>query len=858
MMKRMGTFILNRIGALSGIAACCLFAIAPSQGAAPSLAGSSATQSQSSELPLLDKAREVGRSKSALLASASRKGTSSFAGSPVANLADFKKHVAPVLTKTCVACHGPKKAKGKFRIDTLDPDLMQGGDVEWWLEVLDVLSNGEMPPEDAKIELADADLSKIIEWLGPEIQKASTAPNSEGSHSSFRRMARYEYNHALQDLLGIRYSLAGPLPPETASEDGFKNSSKMLQMSAMQFEIYREIGLKALKHVTVSGDRPKMVVYRLPRQEEKFSAINNDDIGEVHPINQKAKKGEEAGNDVSLDKRHHSLKLNLSNHLPDEGIMRVTIRAGRSTMNADEYASLRLIFSAHTSNNANFSQVISARDIPVTASADKPQLIHFDIPLSEIQRNPFRNNKENFPRRDEFLTIQYNSSTRNKEPLSVLVDFIEISAPFYEQWPPKTHRDIFIESENKTNEQEYGRAVLTRFMERAWRRPVTSQEVDPFVVLFSEYRPDFANLEEAMLEVLATVLAAPEFLYLSQQIPVSQSESPKTISDVELASRLSFFLWSSIPDKELLELSRKGTLKDPTVLTAQVKRMLADSRSNRLSQNFVQQWLGIDGLDRVTHVNDRSLKDAMQEEPLAFFKEVLNHNHSVMDFIHSDYALINERLASHYKIPGIYGPHFRKVPIKPETNRGGILTGAAILTMNSDGKDSHPLQRGVWMLERVLHDPPPPPPPNVPEVDLTDPKILEMTLKERIADHRNKPACLSCHAKIDPWGVAFENYDALGVYRTKIKNKPVDATSTLFNKQELAGMDGLKRYLLTERQDQFARAMVHKMTAYALGRPLSFSDHADLDSLAVQFRKKGDRLGDLIHMIINSRIFISK
>ena len=248
----------------------------------------------------------------------------------------------------------------------------------------------------------------------------------------------------------------------------------------------------------------------------------------------------------------------------------------------------------------------------------------------------------------------------------------------------------------------------------------------------------------------------------------------------------------------------------------------------------------------------------MQEEPLAFFKEVLNHNHSVMDFIHSDYALINERLASHYKIPGIYGPHFRKVPIKPETNRGGILTGAAILTMNSDGKDSHPLQRGVWMLERVLHDPPPPPPPNVPEVDLTDPKILEMTLKERIADHRNKPACLSCHAKIDPWGVAFENYDALGVYRTKIKNKPVDATSTLFNKQELAGMDGLKRYLLTERQDQFARAMVHKMTAYALGRPLSFSDHADLDSLAVQFRKKGDRLGDLIHMIINSRIFISK
>jgi hypothetical protein len=178
--------------------------------------------------------------------------------------------------------------------------------------------------------------------------------------------------------------------------------------------------------------------------------------------------------------------------------------------------------------------------------------------------------------------------------------------------------------------------------------------------------------------------------------------------------------------------------------------------------------------------------------------------------------------------------------------------------MNSDGKDSHPLKRGIWLLEHVLHDPPPPPPPNVPEVDLTDPEILKMTLKERIANHRNKPACISCHAKIDPWGVAFENYDALGTYRTHIKKKPVDANSTLFNKQELAGMDGLKRYLLATRQDQFARAMVYKMTAYALGRPLSFGDRADIDSMTVQFRQKGDRLGDLVHLIISSKPFRAK
>lgn len=248
----------------------------------------------------------------------------------------------------------------------------------------------------------------------------------------------------------------------------------------------------------------------------------------------------------------------------------------------------------------------------------------------------------------------------------------------------------------------------------------------------------------------------------------------------------------------------------------------------------------------------------MQEEPIAFFDEVLRQNHSIMDFIHSDYAMVNERLAAHYGIPKVYGPQFRQVSIEPHTNRGGLLTGAGVLAMNSDGKDSHPLKRGVWMLKRILHDPPPPPPPNVPEVDLTDPEILKMTLKERIADHRNKAACVSCHSRIDPWGIAFESYDAMGTYRTHVKNEPVDATSELFNKQTLAGMDGLKRYLLTDRQDQIARAMVHKMTAYALGRPLSFGDSADIDNLTGQFMRNGAGLGDLIHLIIRSNIFNSK
>ncbi len=805
--------------------------------------------SPSGNPPSLEETRTIGRANSALLAK--KQAITAANGKPSANLADFKKHISPILTKTCVQCHGPKKAKGKFRIDTLDPNLIEGGDIDWWLEVLDALSNDEMPPEDAEVKLTGRETSKVTEWLSSEIQKASTERRHEGGHSSFRRMARYEYDYALQDLLGLSYSLSGNLPPEADSENGFKNSSETLQMSAMQFETYREIALKALEHTTVVGEQAKTIVYQLPNSDEASSTLDRGQVSKTHILTQKTKKGQAPPETVIFDQRNGSVKFNLSNHLPDQGTMRITLRARRSTMKVDEFASLRFIFSAHTSNNANFSEVISKRAIPVTGSLTDPQLIHLDIPLSEIQRNPFRNNKETFPRRDEFLTIECQSKTRGKEPLSITLDFIEISAPFFEQWPPQTHRDIFFESPNKNEEVEYAREVLSRFMERAWRRPVSLNEVAPFVTLFMKYRPEFSTMEEAMIEVLATVLATPEFLYLTQG-------DSSTISEIELASRLSFFLWSSIPDKELRGLAKKGRLRDPRVLEAQITRMLADPRSARFSRHFVEQWLGLDGLKSVVHVTDSALMEAMQEEPIAFFKYVLNNNRSLMDFLHSDYAMLNERMAAHYQIRDIYGPQFRKVPIEPNTNRGGILTNAAILTMNSDGKDSHPLKRGIWMLERILDDPPPPAPPNVPEVDLTDPKILEMTLKERIEDHRNKPACISCHAKIDPWGIAFENYDALGVYRTKIKNKPIDTTSALFNKQELAGMEGLKRYLLAERQDQFARAMVDKMTSYALGRPLTFSDHAEIEALTVQFRKKEDRLRDLIHLIICSSIFNSK
>ena len=841
----------------------------------------------------LEVAKELGRQKSRFLktAAVAEKATGE---APVANVADFHRLVEPLLLKSCSGCHGPRKAEGRLRLDKLDADLLQGTDVDRWREVYNALVKGEMPPDDSQEEkLTEQARGVLVQWLGEEIQKASTLRRGTAAGSTFRRLTKYEYNHALQDLLGLEGSFADKLPPETASEDGFKNRSDLLQMSSMQFQTYREIGLGALKRAVVFGERPTPVTYLISMRDQLAAAAAVKDAKQLDPAeaNFKRRRQEqhlfdrETGRGIQVPQgecrpreavefgqtppvspvvwvlpQSGEMKLNLDRFLPDEGVMRVRIRAGRSSMHPDEYAGLRLVFSAHTSNNASFSQTISQRDVPVTASVEDPQFVHFDIPLSDIQRNPFRKLTTTFPRRDEFLHIKNISNAfGGEERLQVLVDYVEITAPFYEQWPPKSHTNIFFESPHKADEQAYGREVLGRFLKRVWRRPVTAAEVEPFLSLFTKHRPGFASFEEALTEVLATALATPEFLYLTtREVPEPGTKTATRITQLELASRLSFFLWAGLPDEELTGIAAAGRLRQPEVLDAQIKRMLVDQRSNRFAQHFAEQWLGLERIDGVTHMTDPALREAMLEEPVALFKEVLGGNRSVMDFLDCNYVMANERLAAHYRLPKVYGPHFRKVEVAPQTNRGGMLTCGAMLAINSDGKDSHPVKRGVWLLQRLLHDPPPPPPPNVPSVDLTDPEILKMTLKERIENHRNQPACASCHSRIDPWGIAFENFDAMGAYRTQVNNRPVDASSELFNRQRLAGVDGVKRYLLTERQDQFAEAMVHKLTAYALGRPLGFGDRSEVEQLTRKFRMRGDRLGELIHLIVESETFNAK
>ncbi|MCA9066649.1 MAG: DUF1592 domain-containing protein, partial [Planctomycetaceae bacterium] len=366
------------------------------------------------------------------------------------------------------------------------------------------------------------------------------------------------------------------------------------------------------------------------------------------------------------------------------------------------------------------------------------------------------------------------------------------------------------------------------------------------------------DFQQAMVEVIATILSSPKFLYLVQE---DSERAGEQLNQHELATRLSMFLWCSIPDAELMELANQNRLHDVAVLQEQVDRMLQDQRSGRFCNQFVHQWLGMQLLeylkvDRKAYPGfNAALKEAMQKEPIAFFQEVLQQNHSVVDLLHSDYMMVNERLARHYGLNQVFGNEFRRVPLEPHHRRGGLLTQAGFLAMNSDGKDSHPLKRGVWLLEKVLNDPPPPPPPAVPKIDLADPEIAKLTLKERIANHRDQAACRSCHMKIDPWGIAFENFDAVGSWRTEIAGHAVDASVELPGHQTLDGIEGLKAYLLLHRQDQFARALTEKLATFATGRPLTFADYAELDRMTAELRRRGDGLATLITILVSSDLF---
>jgi len=450
---------------------------------------------------------------------------------------------------------------------------------------------------------------------------------------------------------------------------------------------------------------------------------------------------------------------------------------------------------------------------------------------------------------------------------TLVIDYLEFEGPLYKTWPPEHHRRLL--PPLAMPERERAEQAIKSFMTRAYRRPVTDGDVAPVLSIYDEIRAKAPSFEDAMREALAMVLISPEFLYLVE--PTGDSSRP--LSQYELASRLSYFLWSTMPDDPLLTLAASDRLSDPAVMAGQVRRMIADPRSQNFVEHFTNQWLDLSGLDRVA-INpnyypqfDDRLKPMMKQETQAFFAEVLREDLSAMNLIDSDFAMLNEPLAKHYGIaPAPRGFDFERVNLKTDDCRGGLLTQGSFLMINSNGEDSHPIRRAVWLLDRLLDDPPPPPPPDVPEFDSELPDFASLPLKEQLELHRTKAACNDCHRNIDPWGVAFEAFDAVGLRREGALRRigeesltaPVDDQATLPNGTEIDGVEELKGYLLRNDRDRFSQALASKLLAYAVGRSLVLEDRPTVERLVETLKQKGYRLSDLIVAIALSEAFHSK
>ena len=786
----------------------------------------------------------------------------------------YESDIRPILEKHCFACHGPDKDKGNVRFDTLSTDMTNDRPAaETWHDTLDVLNFDEMPPEDEP-RLSDDERRTLIAWLNHEIEAVVKAMNSTGGRPVVRRLNRLEYQNTMTDLLGIETNYTTSLPPEGLSEDGFKNNGATLQMSAMQLEYYLHEARQALGKAIVTEGKPPVFRHVLEKTNANVgSAAQDRDYSNL------------------LGRKQLFLGKILEEY-PEEGDFLVRIRAKANLVKGQGYPRMELGVGYTVGSNS-----------PIKVASE------VDVTSPEFQSYEFRGRIEDFPLPDRVqgkfpglllrVTNLYDDGvTEPKQETIVIkpaegkkkaktkkswvidehlptveIESVEFVGPVYESWPPKHHTAILFPSKLKqSDERAYAGKVLQQFMQRAFRRPVEPREVKPYLVLFDQVRPTVDSFETAIRDPLAMVLISPNFLYLVEP----SGEEKRPLNDWEIASRLSYFLWGTMPDNRLFTAAEQGRLQKKRYLKQVVAAMLKDDRSWNFVDQFVDQWLDVGAVDRVA-VNPEfypdwndDLKPSIRDETKHFFAEVLNHRMSALNFLDSDFAMLNRPLARHYGIednpPGM---EFERVALPEASDRGGLMTQASILLGHSTGEDSHPVLRAVWLRERLLDDPPANPPPNVPGLDSENPDFARLPVREQLQIHREQAACNDCHRSIDPWGIAMEGFGADGLARETILRKepgkrgktfkqPVVTKTTLPGGASVDGMEDLKAYLLEERKEQFGRALVTKLLTYALGRSLELTDEETIDELTADLVAHDYQLHHLVSEVVTSDAFLTK
>ena len=499
--------------------------------------------------------------------------------------------------------------------------------------------------------------------------------------------------------------------------------------------------------------------------------------------------------------------------------------------------------------------------------------IEVTAPIGQVQRFEFTGRLENLPiplgsddvsgdLANIFTVGLWNNHLVKENSLKgppLLIKSVEFEAPYYPVWPPKSHTNIFFNSPNKADAETYAEEIISRFMQRAFRRPVDFGELNRYMSFWKDIKNDFDRFEDGVKEVLIAVLCSPNFIYLYEpEIP----ELKETEDQFYLASQLSYFLWNAPPDKKITDLAESGDLYGE--LSKQIDRMIDSPKITELVNSFTYEWLRLDrhkSMDvDVEEYEDftRFVKEDMFKETYHFVQYVLKNNLSIMNFIDSDFAMLNQNLAEFYGIEGVKGNEFRPVSLPENQKRGGLLSQGSFLSGHSDGVQAHPIKRAVWLKEKILGDHPPPPPPNVPELDPETPGFENLTLKEQLFLHRNKVSCMDCHRKIDPFGVVFENYDAVGRFRLTVKNKPIDVKSKLPDGTEVIGIQGIKDYILELKKENFTKSLVENLFAYALGRDVGFADEEEINNIVEEVIDDDYRFKTVIEQIVLSPSFYKK
>ena len=749
--------------------------------------------------------------------------------------APFRKTIA----QYCLGCHSSATKTAGLDLESLAAAAVSH-DTDAWEGVVRKLRGRQMPPVGMP-KPEEAEYRAALQSLTSELDVLASSDPNPGRTPTFRRLNRTEYRNAIRDLLALQVNVDDLLPSDEASH-GFDNIT-VSDLPPLLLERYVSTAEK-ISRLAVGrvGRLPDAVTIRLPpdlTQERHIPGLPIGTRGGVlvphtFPVDGEyeiaVRLARDRNEDIEGLSRPHQLELLVDR----ERLALLEVKPpprGDDHRNADRHL------------RARFNLKAGPHEIGATFLKDSSFLV-------ETQRKPYQA-RFNFYRH------------RRVQPA---IFSITITGPYASSGPgdtPSRERIFVCRPASPGEEDTCAEKIVRNLATEAYRRPISATELSGPLGFYRQARAETDGAEgfDAAIErALAAVLVSPSFLFRIERDPAGiESGAAYHISDLELASRLAFFLWSSLPDAALRDSAAQGRLRDPTVLEGHVRRMLADPRSDSLIDNFSAQWLHLRNLASVRPDMrsfpdfDDNLRQAFRRETELLLEDVVRRDRSVLDLLRSKHTFVNERLAKHYGIPHVYGSHFRRVDLAPDSVRGGLLRHGSILTVTSYATRTSPVIRGKWILENILGMPPPPPPADVPE--LKDTTISgKLSVRERLAEHRANPACASCHNPMDPLGFALENYDAVGRWRTADGGEPIDPSGELADGTEIAGVSDLEQALL-DRPDLFASALTEKLLTFALGRGVEHHDAPAIRQVVRAAREDNFRFSSLILGIASSTPF---